>query len=147
MKADFLPSSTPCKLLLPPQCLVPPCHPCSFLWLCVCKIWHLLKPLRSGSLAKTNRSYLDPLFPLTFLPKVRGYQSWWQPVKPNMGQSLSTNTVFSCLWTCQHLFLWRYKWKHMCMHAQSCPTLCSHGLQPARLLCPWKHRYLPQIWN
>ena len=21
--------------------------------------------------------------------------------------------------------------------AQSCPTLCAHGLLPARLLCPW----------
>ena len=69
MKADFLPTSTPCKLLLPPQCLVPPCHPCSFLWLCVCKIWHLLKPLRSGSLAKTNRSYLEPLIPTYILAK------------------------------------------------------------------------------
>ena len=25
----------------------------------------------------------------------------------------------------------------MCLFAQSCPTLWSHGLEPARLLCPW----------
>ena len=24
-----------------------------------------------------------------------------------------------------------------CMHAQSCPTLLPHGLQPAMFLCPW----------
>ena len=26
---------------------------------------------------------------------------------------------------------------HVCSVAQSCPTLRPHGLQPARLLCPW----------
>ena len=27
---------------------------------------------------------------------------------------------------------------HACSAAKSCPTLCDpHGLQPARLLCPW----------
>ena len=30
------------------------------------------------------------------------------------------------------------KWGHACLVAQSCPTLLRcHGLQPARLLCPW----------
>lgn len=46
-----------------PNSWAPSCHPYSFLWLHIHKIWHPLKSLRSGSLAKTNRSYLGPLIP------------------------------------------------------------------------------------
>ena len=30
-----------------------------------------------------------------------------------------------------------YMWNDLCMLTQLCPTLRPHGLQPARLLCPW----------
>lgn len=52
-----------CCPLLPVCTRLPAPIPYSFLWLHIHKIWHPLKSLRSGSLAKTNRSYLGPLIP------------------------------------------------------------------------------------
>lgn len=40
-----------------------------FLWLCVYKVWNSLKSLRSGSLVKTNRSYLG----LFLLPHLHSF--------------------------------------------------------------------------
>lgn len=46
-----------------------------------------------------------PLIYILSMPRVRGCQSRWQPVKLSIRQPLSTNAVFFCLWTCQHYFL------------------------------------------
>lgn len=35
-----------------------------------------------------------PLIYILSMPRVRGCQSWWQPVKPSIRRPLSTNTVF-----------------------------------------------------
>lgn len=57
-------------------------------------------------LQKQTEATWDPWFLLIYIhsvPRVRGCQSRWQPVKPSMGQRLSTSAVFFYLSTCQHL--------------------------------------------
>lgn len=57
-------------------------------------------------LQKQTEATWGPWFLLIYIlsvPRVRGCQRWWQPVKPSMGQPLSTSAVFFYLSTCQYL--------------------------------------------
>ena len=57
--------------------------------------------------------------------------------KKRAGNSVHANCFYKRLLEKKSMRYYAWKWKMKVSVAQSCPTLRPHGLQPARLLCPW----------